>query len=125
MMRRVMRGAAALVGMLVLTACAGARFRESVAMPALAKVYAERVRPVVEKAPQAPDKVVLDAFQDDLDSGLLLRAPALMAAWRTILLPAYTASVARRLSAGEIGPGVAASMMETARLFGERLEELV
>lgn len=109
--------------LLIATACAGIRARENVLMPAMAQAFATVIRPNAEAAAEPP-AVELDRAREILDSGDRTLAPELLGLWTESILPAFVEGINARFEAGEIGPGVARSLMETTRQFELNLMRL-
>lgn len=103
----------AALAVLILTACAGVKARENVLMPAMSQAYSTSIQPMVQRGAELPgvDSSAVEAADvamvEALDSGERERVAAVD--W-SLLRAAAEGDVSARLQAGEIGPGVAASL---------------
>jgi len=118
---------------LILSACVGTAARENVLLPALSVTWSVIVAPAITDGLAASDLpaeavelrlAAVERVQLLLDSGDAAKALTIVGIW-PVLEPLALAGIEARLADGDIGPGVAASLRETVRLFGVRLAQLV
>jgi len=114
------------VGALLLSlACAGVSARENGLMPAMAQAYTTGISPLIGRGADAAGVDVSaesDAFLNALESGdRELVRPLDWTALRSFAL----SGIQVRLDAGEIGPGVSRSLLETIAQFDARHSQLL
>lgn len=119
-----MRNLFAVAALMAAVACAGTRARENVLMPVMAQAFDTVIRPNVEKATDVP-VVALDRMGEILSERDVSLAVELLTLWTEQVRDAFIDGLNNRLSAGEIGPGVAASLLETAAEFDRNVTRLV
>lgn len=119
------------LGILLIAACAGVKARETVLMPAMAQAWSTPLMKQVEAAavaglPEGVDPAAVRekaaAMQIALDSGD--RYAVNSGDW-AMLRSAALAGIQARVKAGEIGPGVGLSLVETVRQFDQRMTQLL
>jgi predicted aspartyl protease len=121
----------AVLGLLLIAACAGVKARETVLMPVMAQAWSTVLSLHVEVAAttnalEGVDPELLRsksaAMQAALNSGD--RYSVVAADW-ALLRPAALAGVQARVTANEIGAGVGMSIVETVRQFDVRMTQLL
>jgi len=113
----------AIGALLIATACAGIKARENVLMPAMLQAFATVIQPTAERAAEVPVEE-LARVREILETQDRTLAPELLGLWTESVLPAFIDGLNVRLEAGEIGPGVARSLIETTRQFELNLMRL-
>lgn len=104
--------------------CAGIRARENVLMPVMQQAFTTVIRPTAERAAEPP-VAALDRAAEILASGERELGRELLGLWADTILPAFIEGINARIMAGEIGRGVAESLLETTRQFELNLMRLV
>lgn len=126
---------AAFAAVLVVAGCVGMQARTG-AMSTIATAYATIIQPVLlvgvgaeqdagrlKPADAEAVRLAISEVGRLLDGGDLSQATLIKQTWDR-LLPFANSGIDAQVAKGEIGPGVAASLKETLRLFGERLLQL-
>lgn len=122
---KTLKTLAAMAALLLTLACAGVSARENVLMPAMSKAFATVVAPAVDRGATEAGVDLGDAvqvFQDALDSGD--REQVRVLDWSGLRALALS-GIQARVDAGEIGPGVARSLLETVNQFDARHSQLL
>lgn len=113
-----MRTKLGLIAFFLLLSCAGQAARQNVLLPSMREAWsAIRVRVLAEAALQ-DDSLVVQQEVEKADAALLLGDPSkLLAVNWPLIYNTSEGDIVRRLEAGRIGPGAAASLREEVRLF--------